>query len=243
MRLLLCILSSLWVVQGWTTLNSLTSTTRRSYKLLKAATTSSTLEETSPRLKKAKLLLEQYSDQDGLAADAITSEEETDVLPDNTWYNGNLMSKGNNYVTRWARGKNVAEPLVKYDPVAAEKLLFRQPGKWLRRNFQIATPIGWWAVCVVTDYVSGKSKMNRKTRAVQLTTAISDLGPAIIKGGQALSSRPDLLPSEYLESLQTLQDDVPRFSNFLAFKTVEEELGMKFGDVFELIEDEPIGEC
>jgi predicted unusual protein kinase regulating ubiquinone biosynthesis (AarF/ABC1/UbiB family) len=63
---------------------------------------------------------------------------------------------------------------------------------------------------------------------------------AIIKGGQALSSRPDLLPSEYLEELQKLQDDVPRFSNKVAFQTVEEELGVAFEEVFELVEDEPV---
>jgi predicted unusual protein kinase regulating ubiquinone biosynthesis (AarF/ABC1/UbiB family) len=55
-----------------------------------------------------------------------------------------------------------------------------------------------------------------------------------------LSSRPDLLPSEYLEELQKLQDDVPRFSNELAFKTVEEELGVAFDEVFELVEEEPV---
>jgi aarF domain-containing kinase len=143
-------------------------------------------------------------------------------------------------VTRWARGKKVAEPLVKYDPVAAEAKLWRQINRWVIRNFQIAVPLGYWAVSVVLDYVSGRSKSNRRMRAEQLRSAISDLGPAIIKGGQALASRPDLLPSEYLEELQKLQDDVPRFSNARAFRTVEEELGIEFGDVFELVEPEPV---
>jgi predicted unusual protein kinase regulating ubiquinone biosynthesis (AarF/ABC1/UbiB family) len=143
-------------------------------------------------------------------------------------------------VTRWARGVKVAEPLVQYDPIQAEQLLFRQPTKWVVRNFQIAVPFGLWAVGVVVDYVSGQSKPNRQRRAEQLRRAISDLGPAIIKGGQALASRPDLLPSEYLLELQKLQDDVPRFSNEFAFRTVEEELGQKFGDIFELVEEEPV---
>jgi predicted unusual protein kinase regulating ubiquinone biosynthesis (AarF/ABC1/UbiB family) len=107
------------------------------------------------------------------------------------------------------------------------------------RNFQIALPIGWWAVGVAADFVSGQSS-NRRARAQQLTEAISGLGPAIIKGGQALASRPDLLPSEYLEELQKLQDDVPRFSNQLALATVREELGKEFSDLFELVEEEPI---
>ena len=167
------------------------------------------------------------------------------------------------YVTRWARGVKVAEPLVKYDPVAAEKLLFRQPYKWVLRNLQIALPLGWWAVNVAMDFVFSMDKsssssssssddkapddptsstsLRRQMRAKQLTRAISALGPAIIKGGQALASRPDLLPSEYLQELQKLQDDVPRFSNELAFATVEEELGVdSFNSVFTLVEPDPI---
>jgi aarF domain-containing kinase len=131
---------------------------------------------------------------------------------------------------------------VKYDPIAAEKLLFRQPTKWFVRNIQIAGPLGWWAFGVVQDYVTNKSSSTkvRQRRAIQLLDAISGLGPAIIKAGQALASRPDLLPSEYLEELQKLQDDVPRFSNELAFQTVEQELGVNFDDVFELEQDEPV---
>lgn len=52
---------------------------------------------------------------------------------------------------------------------------------------------------------SGVEVRNRKKRAEELLGIISDLGPAIIKAGQALSSRPDLLPKEYLDELQKLQ--------------------------------------
>ena len=171
------------------------------------------------------------------------------VVPDTYWSNGHLddtklsSSKDELFVTRWARGVKVAEPLVKYDPVATEKVLFRQPAKWFVRNIQIALPLGFWAVNVVVDYFTGQQSKSerRRTRAEQLTKAISSLGPAIIKGGQALASRPDLLPSEYLLELQKLQDDVPRFDNKVAFRTVEMELGIdNFDDVFELVEPEPI---
>ena len=74
----------------------------------------------------------------------------------------------------------------------------------------------------------------------RLLETISSLGPAIIKGGQALASRSDLMPSEYLEELQKLQDDVPRFDNTRAFATVEKELNITFEDVFELINNDPI---
>ena len=56
-----------------------------------------------------------------------------------------------------------------------------------------------------------------------------------------MSSRPDLLPAEYLEELQRLQDDVQlRFSNEVAFHTVQKELGVAFDKIFELVEEEPI---
>lgn len=55
-----------------------------------------------------------------------------------------------------------------------------------------------------------------------------------------MASRPDLLPSEYLDELQKLQDNVPTFGNDVAFRIVEEELKQKFGKVFELVEPEPV---
>ena len=133
-----------------------------------------------------------------------------------------------------------AEPLVRYDPVAAEKLLFSQPTKWLVRNLQIAFPFGVWVTGVLFDTVLGNEKSNRTKRAKELNSIIASLGPAIIKAGQALASRPDLLPKEYLDELQELQDNVPTFSNEIAFKIVDEELNQKFGSVFELVEPEPV---
>ena len=224
-------------------------------------TTAERRKSESTRLTKAKILLDQFTlDEDpetmsptvrpisvngqekssssSSKKNGSTSTSSPDVVPDNVWSNGLL--DGSDVVTRYAfrKGVKIAEPLVKYDPVAAEKLLFRQPTKWFVRNIQIAGPLGFWAVGVVSDYLSGQSK--KRERAQQLQKAISGLGPAIIKAGQALASRPDLLPSEYLEELQKLQDDVPRFSNKLALATIEEELGVQFDDIFELVMDEPV---
>jgi len=151
-----------------------------------------------------------------------------------------LSSKGEEQSATTDAYAGVAEPLVRYDPIAAEKVLFIQPTKWLVRNVQIALPFGLWVAGVASDTVFGMEKANRTKRAKQLLNIIAGLGPAIIKAGQALSSRPDLLPSEYLDELQKLQDDVPTFSNDIAFRIVEEELKQKFGDVFELVEPEPV---
>lgn len=64
--------------------------------------------------------------------------------------------------------------------------------------------------------------------------------PALIKAGQALASRSDLLPKEYLDTLQTLQDRCPPFPTIDAERLFEEELGFKFNDVFELESYEPV---
>src|SRR5690554_1247160 len=52
--------------------------------------------------------------------------------------------------------------------------------------------------------------MPRKVEA-RLRMALTELGPAFIKLGQLLSTRPDLLPPSYIEELSRLQDRVPPF--------------------------------
>ena len=54
---------------------------------------------------------------------------------------------------------------------------------------------------------------NAGVRAVQLREKLTKLGPAFVKVGQALSTRPDLLPGRYLEELSSLQDALPTFSD------------------------------
>src|ERR671923_98939 len=49
----------------------------------------------------------------------------------------------------------------------------------------------------------------RRRQAKRLRAALEELGPTFCKLGQILSTRPDLLPSEFIEELATLQDDVP----------------------------------
>ena len=131
------------------------------------------------RMKKAKRLLQDFTEpnMDEDSAFLFSGQEEVEVdiptatttVPDNFWYNGNLLQGGQGaYVTRWANGVKVAEPLRKYDPIATEKRLFSQPGKWLVRNVQIGVPLGIWAVGVVYDIFTHQEIENRRNRAKQL---------------------------------------------------------------------------
>eukprot|EP00188_Purpureofilum_apyrenoidigerum_P002007 Plantae.Rhodophyta-Purpureofilum_apyrenoidigerum.ctg21786.p1 GENE.Plantae.Rhodophyta-Purpureofilum_apyrenoidigerum.ctg21786~~Plantae.Rhodophyta-Purpureofilum_apyrenoidigerum.ctg21786.p1 ORF type:complete len:618 (+),score=137.39 Plantae.Rhodophyta-Purpureofilum_apyrenoidigerum.ctg21786:113-1855(+) len=80
----------------------------------------------------------------------------------------------------------------------------------------------------------------RPQRAKAFMQLVANLGPAYIKAGQALSSRPDLLPPEYLQELQKLQDRLPPFSNEEAFALIESELGLPLNEAFDRLEPEPV---
>lgn len=54
------------------------------------------------------------------------------------------------------------------------------------------------------DYATGSVEANMYTRAKQLRKLLTNLGPSFVKVGQALSSRPDLMPKPYLE-VRTMQ--------------------------------------
>jgi len=68
-----------------------------------------------------------------------------------------------------------------------------------------------------------------------------ELGPAYIKLGQVLSTRPDLLPESYVHELEKLQDDVPAISYEEVETVVEAQLGGRMSKLFESFEREPIG--
>ncbi|MEP4195435.1 MAG: 2-polyprenylphenol 6-hydroxylase [Aliishimia sp.] len=62
--------------------------------------------------------------------------------------------------------------------------------------------------------------------------ALTALGPAYIKFGQVLSTRPDVVGEDMALQLRVLQDKLPPFSVEIAKAEVEKELGLKVDDVF-----------
>lgn len=65
-----------------------------------------------------------------------------------------------------------------------------------------------------------------------LTQAITALGPAYIKFGQILSTRPDIVGDELADQLRYLQDQLPPFPTAVAKATVETELGIRVDEAF-----------
>ena len=81
----------------------------------------------------------------------------------------------------------------------------------------------------------GKERQGKRLRA-----ALEELGPTFAKLGQILSTRPDLLPPEYIKELATLQDDVPPLTEEQVVRVMEQELGVPWEDVFDHIEPQPL---
>ncbi|MEL6550825.1 MAG: 2-polyprenylphenol 6-hydroxylase [Pseudomonadota bacterium] len=72
-----------------------------------------------------------------------------------------------------------------------------------------------------------------------LTRALTALGPAYIKFGQILSTRPDVVGEELAVQLRVLQDKLPPFSLRDAKATMEAELGIRVEETFASL-SEPI---
>lgn len=87
----------------------------------------------------------------------------------------------------------------------------------------------WW-----DRLLQNNSSRIRKRRAQWLVKTLLNLGPTFIKIGQALSTRADILPLEYVKELQQLQDRVPEFSAEEAIALIEAELGK---EIFALYRD------
>jgi ubiquinone biosynthesis protein len=78
-------------------------------------------------------------------------------------------------------------------------------------------------------------------KAAALRTRLVELGPAYVKLGQVLSTRPDLLPPEYIRELTKLQDDVPPIAFEEVQRLVEAELGGRLSKLFATFDAEPLG--
>ena len=78
-------------------------------------------------------------------------------------------------------------------------------------------------------------------KAVAFRKRLVELGPAYVKLGQVLSTRPDLLPPPYIEELEHLQDDVSPMPAQDVRDSIEEELGARISKLFQSFDDEPLG--
>ncbi len=102
----------------------------------------------------------------------------------------------------------------------------------------------YWELVLPRLGLRGLTRRTRSNRYKQLATHFRAMairmGGVMIKVGQFLSSRLDVLPVEITEELSGLQDEVPA-ENFDAIrKLAEAELGAPLNEIFERFEAEPM---
>jgi predicted unusual protein kinase regulating ubiquinone biosynthesis (AarF/ABC1/UbiB family) len=129
---------------------------------------------------------------------------------------------------------------LRYNPQNIATYYGSRPLKVLRRIITVLTPAIRFALGIWWDNKRGIVVKSDRRRAIQLRQILTKLGPAYIKIGQALSTRPDLVPPAYLEELTQLQDKLPPFPNEIAYQFIQEELGAPPQEIYTELSSEPI---
>jgi predicted unusual protein kinase regulating ubiquinone biosynthesis (AarF/ABC1/UbiB family) len=128
----------------------------------------------------------------------------------------------------------------RYNPERINAQYRQRPFLVLGRLINILLPFASYALGLWWDKFRGISLKNERKRAIQLREILTKLGPAYIKVGQALSTRPDLVSPVYLDELAKLQDQLPSFPNEVAFRFIEEELGKTPEEIYAELSPQPI---
>jgi predicted unusual protein kinase regulating ubiquinone biosynthesis (AarF/ABC1/UbiB family) len=128
----------------------------------------------------------------------------------------------------------------RYNPDRINEYYKKRPFQALKRFCTIVVTFGSLFVGLWWDKFTNCSIQNQSLRAIRLREILTQLGPAYIKIGQALSTRPDLVPPFYLQELTKLQDQLPSFPNEIAYGFIEEELGAPPQEIYAELSPQPL---
>jgi predicted unusual protein kinase regulating ubiquinone biosynthesis (AarF/ABC1/UbiB family) len=85
-----------------------------------------------------------------------------------------------------------------------------------------------------------KMSARHRRRAIQFRETAGQMGGVVIKLGQFLSARADVMPEEYLQELSKLQDEVPPVPFDAIRGVIEEEFGKPLQQVYRQFDAEPL---
>ena len=88
--------------------------------------------------------------------------------------------------------------------------------------------------------IQAMANVEQVPAARRLRKVMEELGPTFVKLGQMLSTRPDLLPRDFVDELATLQDGVPPFPGEEARRVVEEAFERPLEEIFQDFSPEPV---
>jgi len=110
----------------------------------------------------------------------------------------------------------------------------------MSRGTRIATVFAKHGLKELFGRPDAEGTIGRERQAKRMREALEELGPTFCKLGQILSTRPDLLPPEFIDELAKLQDNVPPLTEEQVVVVMEQELGVPWEDVFDHVEPEPL---
>jgi ubiquinone biosynthesis protein len=91
---------------------------------------------------------------------------------------------------------------------------------------------------VVGDFPKGKK--DQIPLAARLRMVLEELGPTYVKLGQVMSTRPDLVPQNWIEEFKKLQNKVPGVDYGVIEKLLEEEFPGRLKRLFRSIQKKPL---
>ncbi|EFN55778.1 hypothetical protein CHLNCDRAFT_57703 [Chlorella variabilis] len=151
---------------------------------------------------------------------------------------GRLPRQPARSLTVRAAQKDEELPFETYTPTANAAYWTQRPVAVTKRGMQIVAALGSWLAEGRLTNRGASAQQLTDARADKLRHLLTELGPAFVKIGQAVSSRPDVAPPEFLRELEKLQDQIPPFCNDEAFAVIQAELGAPASQVFSSISPE-----
>jgi ubiquinone biosynthesis protein len=110
----------------------------------------------------------------------------------------------------------------------------------MARGSKIATVFAKHGLKELFGRPDEEGTVGRTRSAKRMRQALEELGPTFSKIGQILSTRPDLLPPEFIEELAQLQDNVPPLTEEQVVTVMEQELAVPWEDVFDHVDPVPL---
>ncbi|KAG8375370.1 hypothetical protein BUALT_Bualt10G0093000 [Buddleja alternifolia] len=135
-----------------------------------------------------------------------------------------------------AQVKNFVKLLFVWALFISRQVIFHDIGVWQFCNPYVFTiPEYFFPVPINQLMLLSYLKLASKELNLGLTYYLLDL-----QLGQALSTRPDILPTVYCQELAKLQDQIPPFPTDVAIKSIESQLGRSVSQIFADITEEPV---
>lgn len=141
--------------------------------------------------------------------------------------NGSVGFQQTNKAYRWSREKYSHQQ--RFLDIWAFALRFLG-STWLNKQ-------GWSYQGGVTE---AKKSTRRRAQAVWIRESFLNLGPTFIKIGQFFSTRADLFPTEYVEELSKLQDQVPAFGYEKIEAIIHQDFGRSIPDLYSSFDPIPL---